>query len=140
GARREADVAPAPSVDPTAGRAAGFWEPANPAPLGLAGFAATTMMLSLINGNLISPRGVGPVLALALAYGGIAQLLAGMWEFRTGNTFGAVAFSSFGAFWISFFILLRVVPAPLITSHALSAYLWIWGGFTFYMFFASLRT
>ena len=140
GARREADVAPAPSVDPTAGRAAGFWEPANPAPLGLAGFAATTMMLSLINGNLISPRGVGPVLALALAYGGIAQLLAGMWEFRTGNTFGAVAFSSFGAFWISFFILLHVVPAALITPHALSAYLWIWGGFTFYMFFASLRT
>ncbi len=140
GARREADVAPAPSVDPTAGRTAGFWEPANPAPLGLAGFAATTMMLSLVNGNLISPRGVGPVLALALAYGGIAQLLAGMWEFRTGNTFGAVAFTSYGAFWISFFILLHVVPVALITPHALSAYLWIWGGFTFYMFIASLRT
>ena len=140
GVGREADVAPAPSVDPTAGRTAGFWEPANPAPLGLAGFAATTMMLSLVNGNLLSPRGLGPVLALALAYGGIAQLLAGMWEFRTGNTFGAVAFSSYGAFWISFFALLHIVPAGLITPHALSAYLWIWGGFTFYMFIASLRT
>ena len=107
GAGGDADVTPAPAertttADPTAGRTAGFREPANPAPLGLAGFAATTMMLSLINGNLISPRGIGPVLALALAYGGIVQLLAGMWEFRTGNTFGAVAFSSFGAFWISF--------------------------------------
>jgi succinate-acetate transporter protein len=98
------------------------------------------MMLSLVNGNLISARGIGPVLALALAYGGIAQLLAGMWEFRTGNTFGAVAFTSYGAFWISFFILLHVVPVALITPHALSAYLWIWGGFTFYMFIASLRT
>jgi uncharacterized protein len=142
GVGREADVAPAPvtSRDPTAGRTAGFWEPANPAPLGLAGFAATTMMLSLVNGNLISARGIGPVLALALAYGGIAQLLAGMWEFRTGNTFGAVAFSSYGAFWLSFFALLHIVPAGLITAHALSAYLWIWGGFTLYMFFASLRT
>lgn len=140
GVGREADVAPARPVDTTAGRTAGFWEPANPAPLGLAGFAATTMMLSLINGNLLSARGIGVVLALALAYGGIAQLLAGMWEFRTGNTFGAVAFSSYGAFWISFFALLHILPAALITPHALSAYLWIWGGFTLYMFFASLRT
>ena len=140
GGAREADVAPAPSVDMTAGRSAGIWEPANPAPLGLAGFAATTMLLSLINGNLISARGIGAVLALAIAYGGIAQLLAGMWEFRTGNTFGAVAFSSFGAFWISFFVLIRVVPAVLVPAHALSAYLWIWGGFTAYMFIASLRT
>ena len=116
GVGREADVAPARPVDPTAGRTAGFWEPANPAPLGLAGFAATTMMLSLVNGNLISTAGgSAPSWALALAYGGIAQLLAGMWEFRTGNTFGAVAFSSFGAFWLSFFFLLhygaRVAPS-----------------------------
>jgi succinate-acetate transporter protein len=88
----------------------------------------------------VSAKGVGVVLALALAYGGIAQLLAGMWEFRTGNTFGAVAFSSFGAFWISFFILLRVVPTGLITPHAVSLYLWMWAIFTTYMFFASLRT
>jgi succinate-acetate transporter protein len=137
---READVAPAPATtEPTGGRLAG-WTPADPGPLGLAGFAGTTFVLSLINANLVSARGIGAVLGLALAYGGIAQLLAGMWEFRTGNTFGAVAFSSYGAFWISFFVLIRVVPASLVTPHALSAYLWMWGIFTTYMFIASLRT
>ena len=82
---READVAPAPEPPASVG-----WTPANPAPLGLGGFAATTFILSVINANLVSlAGGVGAVLAVALAYGGIAQLLAGMWEFRTGNTFGA---------------------------------------------------
>src|SRR5437763_4440625 len=101
---READVAPAP--DPTGGRTAGVWTPADPGPLGLTGFATTTFVLSIYNANLVSSGGKPPliVLGLAFAYGGLAQLLAGMWEFRTGNTFGAVAFSSFGAFWISFFI------------------------------------
>jgi succinate-acetate transporter protein len=139
GTAREADVAPAP--DPTGGRAAIVgWTPADPGPLGLAGFAGTTMILSLINANLVSAKGIGVVLGLAIAYGGLAQLLAGMWEFRTGNTFGAVAFSSFGAFWISFYFILKVVPSASITPHALSAYLWMWGGFTAYMFIASLRT
>src|SRR5436305_5153206 len=138
---READVAPAPvRPDPTGGTSAGLWTPADPGPLGLAAFAGTTFVLSLMNSNLVSAAGIGAVLALALAYGGLAQLLAGMWEFRTGNTFGAVAFTSFGAFWISFFFLLRVVPVSLVTPHALSAYLWMWGIFTTYMFFASLRT
>src|SRR6266566_556228 len=103
---READVAPAPEA--VAGRSAGAWTPANPAPLGLAGFAMTTFVLSLFNTSVVSSAGEGVVLGLAIAYGGLAQLLAGMWEFRTGNTFGAVAFSSFGAFWISFFILTQV--------------------------------
>jgi len=138
GGGREADVAPAP--DPTGGRAAGFWTPADPGPLGLAGFAGTTFVLSMMNANLVSDKGVGVVLALALAYGGVAQLLAGMWEFRTGNTFGAVAFSSFGAFWISFFFLIRVIPADAITPHGVSLYLWMWAIFTTYMFLASLRT
>src|SRR5947209_4790327 len=138
--RREADVAPAPAAtEPTGGRVAG-WTPADPGPLGLAGFAGTTFVLSLINSNLISARGIGAVLALALAYGGIAQLLAGMWEFRTGNTFGAVAFASYGAFWISFFFLVRLTPAALVTPHGVSAYLWMWAIFTTYMFIASLRT
>jgi succinate-acetate transporter protein len=136
---READVAPAPATEPTGGRGAG-WTPADPGPLGLAGFAATTFILSMINANLVSAKGIGTVLAVAIAYGGVAQLLAGMWEFRTGNTFGAVAFSSYGAFWISFFFLIRVVPASVVTPHALSLYLWTWGIFTTYMFFASLRT
>jgi|SRR5579875_34511 len=139
GAAREADVAPAP--DPTGGRAylAG-WTPADPGPLGLAGFAGTTFVLSMMNANLVSAKGIGVVLGLAIAYGGLAQLLAGMWEFRTGNTFGAVAFTSYGAFWISFFFILKVVPAALVTPHALSLYLWMWGGFTAYMFIGSLRT
>jgi succinate-acetate transporter protein len=136
---READVAPAPATEPTGGRLAG-WTPADPGPLGLAGFAMTTFVLSLMNANLVSNRGIGAVLALAIAYGGLGQLLAGMWEFRTGNTFGAVAFSSYGAFWISFYFLLKVVPSSAVTPHGLSAYLWGWGIFTTYMFLASLRT
>jgi hypothetical protein len=136
---READVAPAPAATESAGARVAGWIPADPGPLGLAGFAATTFVLSLINSNLVSARGIGAVLALAIAYGGLAQLLAGMWEFRTGNTFGAVAFTSFGAFWISFFILIHSSPA-IVTSHAVSAYLWSWAIFTTYMFFASLRT
>ncbi len=133
---READVAPAPATE---GRLGG-WTPADPGPLGLAGFAGTTFVLSLMNSNLVSTKGIGSVLALAIAYGGLAQLLAGMWEFRTGNTFGAVAFASFGAFWISFYFLLKVVPASAVTAHGVSAYLWMWAIFTTYMFLASLRT
>ncbi len=140
GGAREADVAPAPPVAPTAVRPTGLWEPANPAPLGLAGFAATTLVLSAINANLLSARGIGVVLGLAIAYGALAQLIAGVWEFRTGNTFGATAFTSFGCFWLSFYFILKVVPVALVTPHALSLYLWTWGGFTAYMFIASLRT
>ena len=119
------------------------WTPADPAPLGLAGFALTTFVLSMFNANLVSSAGEPVVLGLALAYGGIAQLLAGMWEFRTGNTFGAVAFSSYGAFWISFWALVtffvKGIPAGD-AGHAVGLYLWGWGIFTTYMFVASLRT
>jgi succinate-acetate transporter protein len=72
---------------------------ANPAPLGLCGFALTTFVLSAANAGLFTGSAI--VLGLAFFYGGFAQLLAGMWEFRTGNTFGATAFTSYGAFWIS---------------------------------------
>jgi uncharacterized protein len=75
---------------------------ADPGPLGLAAFALTTFVLSMINSGLVDKSAEPVVLGLALAYGGIAQLLAGMWEFSKGNTFGATAFSSYGAFWISF--------------------------------------
>jgi succinate-acetate transporter protein len=138
------------SREPTAGeraRAAATtgvgWVPADPGPLGLAGFALTTFVLSMFNSELVSSTGEPAVLGLALAYGGIAQLLAGMWEFRTGNTFGAVAFSSFGAFWISFFVLVtfNVGDIPEADAgHAIGLYLWAWGIFTTYMFVASLRT
>jgi uncharacterized protein len=138
---READVAPAPA-DPVAGAGAG-WIPANPAPLGLAGFAATTFMLSMINANLVSHLALSGVLGLALAYGGVAQLIAGIWEFRTGNTFGAVAFCSYGAFWLSFYFLVTVglkgVPVKEVDS-VIGLYLWTWAIFTGLMFFASLRT
>jgi succinate-acetate transporter protein len=142
---READVAPAP--DPTGGRSAG-WIPANPAPLGLAGFAGTTFVLSLVNSGLVGDKtlvggGLLPLVAgLALAYGGIAQLLAGIWEFRTGNTFGAVAFSSYGAFWISFFFIVQAAGTVAKTElfSGLGLYLWMWGLFTAMMFLASLRT
>lgn len=145
-AAREADVAPAP--DPTGGRSAGVWTPADPGPLGLAAFAGTTFMLSLINAGLVGTQsapggGLLPmVAALALAYGGAAQFLAGIWEFRTGNTFGAVAFCSYGAFWISFYFIVQSVGknVPTEVFSGLGLYLWMWGIFTAYMFIASLRT
>jgi succinate-acetate transporter protein len=121
---------------------AGGWVPADPGPLGLGAFAMTTFVLSMFNANLVDGAGIPVVLGLALAYGGIVQLLAGMWEFRTGNTFGAVAFSSFGAFWLSFWAL-NVFYAKDIggnAGHAVGLYLWAWAIFTTYMFVASLRT
>jgi uncharacterized protein len=117
------------------------WKPADPGPLGLAGFAMTTFVLSMFNANLVDGKGVPVVLGLALAYGGIVQLLAGMWEFRTGNTFGAVAFCSFGAFWISFWAL-QVFYVKEIggnAGHAVGLYLWAWAIFTAYMTVAALR-
>jgi succinate-acetate transporter protein len=137
----EAGTAPQPQS--TQREPIGGWTPADPGPLGLAGFAMTTFVLSMFNAKLVSSGGEPVVLGLALAYGGIAQLLAGMWEFRTGNTFGAVAFSSYGAFWISFWALV-VFYAPKIPAadagHAVGLYLWAWAIFTTYMFVASLRT
>ena len=128
---------------PTEGSArSSSWTPANPAPLGLAGFAMTTFVLSMTNANWVSPTDLPVVLGLALAYGGIAQLLAGMWEFRTGNTFGAVAFSSFGAFWISYWLLVTFNVGSLSAGnvgHALGLYLWAWAIFTAYMTIAALR-
>lgn len=129
------------------------WSPANPAPLGLAAFGVTTLFLSLQNANLIGGGDLGTISAVALAYGGIAQFFAGMWEFRAGNTFGAVAFTSFGAFWISFYIIVnQQVPSILVIKPAsvavltldssLGAYLWVWAAITFGLFictFASAR-
>jgi hypothetical protein len=75
---------------------------ANPGPLGLLGFGVTTFILSLVNANVLKPGNQTLVIGLAVFYGGIAQFAAGMWEFRAGNTFGATAFTSYGAFWLSF--------------------------------------
>jgi succinate-acetate transporter protein len=135
--------------DPTVGRAAAervTFVPspiADPGPLGLAAFAMTTFVLSMFNADLIGKGGEPIVLGLALAYGGLAQVLAGMWEFRTGNTFGAVAFTSFGAFWLSYWAFVqfyaKTVPAAD-AGHAVGLYLIAWGIFTTYMLVASLRT
>jgi succinate-acetate transporter protein len=137
---READVAPAPkSEEPSQGG----WTPADPGPLGLAGFATTTFMLSMVNANLVSPTALPIVAVVALTFGGIAQFAAGLWEFRTGNTFGAVAFTAYGMFWVSFFFLVKIglplVPKGEIGS-GLGLWLWAFTIFTVYMFIASLRT
>ena len=75
---------------------------ADPAPLGLAGFAATTLVLSFVNAKFVDAGVVAAVLPLALFYGGLGQLLAGLLEYRRGNTFGTTAFSTYGAFWLAF--------------------------------------
>lgn len=118
------------------------WKPANPAPLGLAGFALTTFVLSFINANWVSGTDTPVVLGLAVAYGGLAQFMAGMWEFRAGNTFGAVAFTSYGAFWIAVWVLLSFdaggIPVAHL-GHALGLFFWAWAIFTGYMTIAALR-
>ena len=115
---------------------------ADPAPLGLAAFATTTLMLSAVNADWIA-KGVEPaVLAMALFFGGAVQVLAGMWEFRRANTFAAVAFSSYGAFWLSFWALnqfyVAKIPAANL-SDAVGLFLLVWAIFTTYMALASLR-
>ncbi|OCK81945.1 hypothetical protein K432DRAFT_380839 [Lepidopterella palustris CBS 459.81] len=88
----------------------------NPAPLGLSCFGLTTFVLSLIN---LQTRGVTEpniVIAVAYAYGGLVQLLSGMWEFAVGNTFGATALSSFGGFWIAFAIILTPGGFEIVSS------------------------
>jgi len=116
---------------------------ADPAPLGLAAFALTTFVLSFFNAGIVSDAGEPVVLGLALAYGGFAQVLAGMWEFRNNNTFGATAFTSYGAFWLSFWAFNQFfadkVPAAQV-GDAVGLYLIAWGIFTTYMWIASFRT
>ncbi len=138
--------------DPTAGRQAMARELASenvrmiadPAPLGLACFALTTFLLSLFNAGLLPETGEPIVFGLALAYGGAAQVLAGMWEFRKGNVFGATAFTSYGAFWLSFwaFVTFYAADIPDATERAtvVGWYLIGWGIFTLIMWVASLRT
>ena len=115
---------------------------ADPAPLGLAAFALTTFVLSFVNTGLFKAEPV--VFGLALAYGGAAQFAAGMWEFAKGNTFGATAFTSYGAFWISFWWLTGhttfdpKMPAGQV-SDGIGLYLLAWGLFTAYMTVAATR-
>jgi succinate-acetate transporter protein len=112
---------------------------ADPAPLGLAGFALTTMVLSFVNTGLFDAKDVAVVLGLALAYGGLVQLCAGMWEFARGNTFGAVAFSSYGGFWISYWWLVEHDAAKGVDGPGLGLYLICWAVFTGYMMIAATK-
>ena len=123
--------APSPTIAPAPSIGAGI---ADPGPLGLAAFALTTFMLSTFNAGLLPKSAEVAVLGVALFYGGIAQLFAGMWEFVKGNTFGALAFSSYGAFWMSFWYFvahsgLSKADAP----QGVGIFLLAWTIFTLYM-------
>jgi hypothetical protein len=122
----------------------------NPAPLGLSAFALTTFVLSLINIGVRDVTEPNIVVGLAFAYGGLVQLLAGMWEMAVGNTFGATALSSFGGFWISFAIILTpggfdiaaayADAGPNAENYALGYYLAGWFIFTFILLICTLRS
>ncbi len=117
---------------------------ANPAPLGLLGFGMTTILLNLHNAGFFPIDTM--ILAMGLAYGGLAQVIVGIMEFRKGNTFGTTAFTSYGLFWWSLVLLLLLpnitfftgLSAP--TETAMAAYFFVWGLFTFVMFFGTLKT
>ena len=116
---------------------------ANPAPLGLLGFGLTTVLLNLHNAGFFPLDTM--ILAMGIAYGGLAQVIVGIMEFKKGNTFGTVAFTSYGLFWWSLVALLVLpsfsfagISAP--TEMAMAAYFFMWGLFTFVMFFGTLKT
>ncbi|MBN2684367.1 MAG: acetate uptake transporter [Pontiellaceae bacterium] len=113
---------------------------ANPAPLGLMGFGMTTVLLNIHNAGFF-PLG-SMILAMGLCYGGIAQVIAGILEFKKGNTFGLTAFTSYGFFWISLVTLIVMpklgwVEAP--SREFTGCYLAMWGIFTAYMFIGTLK-
>jgi len=118
---------------------------ANPAPLGLFGFGMTTVLLNLHNAGFY-PLG-GMILAMGIVYGGLAQVIAGVMEYKKGNSFGTLAFSSYGLFWWSLVILLLIPNFTLLSpavaapdDKAMAAYFFMWGMFTFLMFFGTLKT
>jgi uncharacterized protein len=118
---------------------------ADPIPVGIAGFGMTTFALSCVNAGFFGGTAAAPmVLGLAFFYGGVVQLLAGMWAFRKGETFAAVAFSSYGGgFWLSYFFLVYYIAPKLpasVSGNAVGLYLLCWLIFTFYMTIAALRT
>jgi succinate-acetate transporter protein len=127
----------APAVQPAAAAA----PVADPGPLGLAAFALTTFLLSAANARWMSGNSAGTAfLGYAFAYGGAIQLLAGMWEFRNRNVFGATAFSSYGGFWIGLFIWIRSVPNALTaTGHDLGWILIAFAIFNTYMLILSAQ-
>ena len=114
---------------------------ANPAPLGLMGFGMTTILLNLANVGLFGISSI--IVAMGMFYGGLAQIIAGVMEFRKGNTFGTLVFTSYGAFWLTLvFIITSAVERPAVTpdNAAWAAYFFIWGLFSLMMFFGTLKT
>ncbi|MBE0433310.1 acetate uptake transporter [candidate division WOR-3 bacterium] len=113
---------------------------ANPAPLGLLGFGMTTVLLNLHNAGLYSLDSM--IVAMGIFYGGMAQVFAGIMEWKKGNTFGTTAFASYGLFWLSFvglvfFPKMGMIDAPM--PAAMAAYLLMWGIFTSVMFIGTLK-
>jgi succinate-acetate transporter protein len=113
---------------------------ANPAPLGLLGFGMTTVLLNLHNAGFYELNSM--ILAMGICYGGAAQIVAGIMEWRKGNTFATTAFLSYGLFWFSLVVLI-VLPklgwATAPTGNAMAAYLFMWGLFTAVMFIGTFR-
>jgi len=115
---------------------------ANPGALGLGAFALTTFLLSLINAGIIAPESIGVVLPMAFFYGGLAQVLAGMWEFKSNNIFGATCFTSFGAFWMGLALMKVLEAVGIITAvpaAGLACFLVAWGLFTLYATIAATK-
>jgi succinate-acetate transporter protein len=116
---------------------------ANPAALGLVGFGLTTVLLSLVNAGVLPPGGEGAVVPLALAYGGLIQIIAGLLEFRLGNTFGMTAFLSYGAFWWWFAFLQIFAHTGVVDISAagptIGVALMLWGVLTLYLWISTFR-
>src|SRR5579862_772684 len=113
---------------------------ANPAPLGLFGFGMTTVLLNLHNAGIIGLSSV--ILAMGICYGGAAQVIAGIMEWKKNNTFGTTAFTSYGFFWLSLVALLilpKIDPKWAPDDSAMACYLGIWGLFTFGLLIATFR-
>lgn len=117
---------------------------ANPAPLGLFAFGITTLLLNLVNSEAVESETISLVLGYGMFFGGLAQFCAGMWEFRTGNTFGATAFASYGAFWMGL-AFWHVLADGGVLHHSseftggFAAYLAVWGMFTGLMLVPALK-
>ncbi len=131
---------------------------ANPAPLGLLGFGMTTVLLNFVHNARLGAID-GMILGMGIFYGGLAQIIAGVLEYKKGNTFGTTAFTSYGLFWLSF-VTLNWLGAGTVASRgvwpflggpyygtpwtvsneAFAAYFFMWGLFTFAMFFGTLKT
>jgi succinate-acetate transporter protein len=117
---------------------------ANVGALGLGGFALSTMVLNIVNAGFVDAKTIGIVMPVAMLYGGLAQFMAGMWDVKRGDTFGATCFSSFGAFWIGialffFFRLAGVTAFVEVPASGIAVVLVAWGVFTGYATIASLK-